>query len=82
MITITGEEWIADLGTMTCKNISNNIVIVFIKNGGILEGKLKYIPMELLDYWTETPHGERLIQKAVIDAQEVFLRAYFESNIK
>jgi len=79
MVTITNGEWIADLGTMTCRNITNNIVVEFGKD---LNGKIKDIPMNLLTKWSADPHGERNIQKAVLEAEEVFLRAYYESDIE
>ena len=82
MITITNGEWIADLGTMTCRNIANNIVVAFEKEGKILRGKLKDVPMELFSKWAMEPKGEMKVQKAVMDAEEVFLRAYFESDIE
>jgi len=38
MIMITNEEWIADLGSMTCRNIINKIVVVFEKSGKAIIG--------------------------------------------
>ena len=79
MVTITNGEWIADLRAMTCRNIINNIVVEFGKD---LNGKIKDIPMSLFTKWSADPHGERNIQKAVMEAEEVFLRAYYENDIK
>ena len=82
MITITNGEWIADLGAMLCRNISNNIVVAFEKSGRILNGRIKDIPMEVFAKWAGEPDGEKHIQKVVMDAEEVFLRAYFENDIE
>jgi hypothetical protein len=80
MITIAGGNWIADLATMTCKNYANNIVVVFEKNGNTLQGKIEDIPMDLFKKWAAEPEGERNIQNAVMEAEEVFLRAYFNEQ--
>ena len=77
MITISDGEWIADLGAMTCRNYVNSIVVVFEKKGKILTGKIKDMPFELVEKWAALPHGEKNIQNAVMEAEEVFLRAYF-----
>ena len=82
MISIIGGEWIADLGTMTCKHIVNKMVVSFELNGRALEGKIKDMPMELMYRWARTIHGELRIRNAVKDAEEVFLRAYYESEIE
>ena len=82
MITIASGEWIADLGSMTCRNITNNIVVSFEKEGKALRGKIKDIPMELFAKWAEEPQGEKKVQNTVMEAEEVFLRAYFESDIE
>ena len=82
MITIASSEWIADVGAMMCRNVSNKIIVGFEKRGKTLNGKIKDIPMELFARWAGEPGGEMKIQKAVMEAEEVFLRAYFESDIE
>ena len=82
MTTMAHDEWIADLGAMTCWNINNKIVVVFESWGSTLSGKLKYIPMALFACWAAEPHGERKIKKAIMEAEEVFLRVYFESELE
>ena len=42
MINITDEEWIADLGAMMCRNVSNKIIVVLEKSGKTMEGKIRY----------------------------------------
>ena len=82
MITIAQGEWIADLGAKLCRNINSRMVVCFEKQGKTLTGKIKDMPMELFQQWAMIPNGEKLIQKAVMEAEEVFLRAYFESDME
>ena len=82
MITISDGEWIADLRAMTCRNYINNIVVVFEKKGKMPIGKIKDIPIELMEKWAALPHGENNIKNAVMEAEEVFLRAYLENLIE
>jgi hypothetical protein len=82
MKRITDGKWIADLGAMTCRNIENGLVVSFIKKDKILEGKLQDMPFELLGTWAVLPDGERKIRRAVEEAEEVFLRAWFEAKIE
>jgi hypothetical protein len=81
MITISNGEWIADLGTMTCRNYTNNIVVGFEKKGKKLMGKIKDMPIGLMEKWAALPHGEKNIENAVMEAEEVFLRAYIEQFV-
>jgi hypothetical protein len=40
------------------------------------------MPVELLEQWAGEDRGEGHIRRAVEEAEEVFLRAYFERDIK
>jgi len=82
MITVAQGEWIADLGSMVCRNITNGIIVSFTKSGKYFTGKIKDMPMDVLAKWAEKPQGSMLIQKAVMDAEEVFMTAYFENDIE
>ena len=55
-------------------------MVGFEKQGNTLLGKIKDMPIELMAQWAKEGHGEREIQKAVMEAEEVFLRAYFEND--
>jgi hypothetical protein len=66
--------------TMTCKNTTNNIVVIFEKLGINLAGKIKILPLELINKWTVEKNGEANIRNAVKEAEEVFLRAYKKDN--
>jgi len=79
-VTTTNTEWVADVVTMTCKNTTNNIVIIFEKLGINLTGKIKKLPLELINKWTVEKNGEVNIRNAVKEAEEIFLRAYHKDN--
>jgi hypothetical protein len=82
MVEIVGGEWIADLGSMTCRNIFTNMVVEFEKCGTGYLGKIKDMPFEGFSQLSKQVHGERIIKKAVADAEEVFLRAVIERDIE
>jgi len=80
MVTTQSSEWVADVVTMTCMNTTYNIVVFFEKLGKALNGKIKDIPLELLNKWRIEGKGEVNIREAIMKAEEVFLQAYFENN--
>jgi len=75
------EKWVVDLLNLTCRNIENQVVVAFEKRGPALEGKIKDMPVELLEMWTREANGENHIRKTVIEADEVFFKAYFNYEI-
>ena len=81
MVTTASSDWIADLGAMTCRNCVNNIIVAFDRNWRTLTGKIKDMPIELMEKWAAVPDGEKYIQNAVMEAEEVFLRASFENDV-
>jgi hypothetical protein len=80
MVTVANTEWVADVVTMTCKNTTNNIVVLFEKTGKNLRGKIINLPLELINCWTVEKKGEINIRKAVQEAEKSFLKAYSESD--
>ena len=72
MVTIAQGEWIADLGAMVCRNSNNGIVVCFEKSGKAYLGKIKDMPMEVMQHWAMLKNGDRLIQKSVMEAEKVF----------
>lgn len=80
MVTIANDEWIADLGSKTCYNINTKMVVEFQKSGNTYIGKIRDMPIKIMSKWAKLRHGERLIKKAVEEAEEVFLRAFYESD--
>ena len=78
MDTINNSEWIADLKDMTFRNNAKKITVVFEKSDKSFAGKIRDMPMELMAEWADEPEGEKHIQNAVMEAEEVFMRAYFD----
>jgi len=76
METPSNSEWVVDMVTMTCWNKSNNIVVVFEKYGKILIGKIKSIPLELMNKWAKENQGNIKINNTIKEAEESFMKAY------
>jgi hypothetical protein len=57
------------------------MIIAFEKRGSALAGKIKKIPLELAEKWAH-PNGNTLLREAVIEADEVFYKAYFNKQIE
>jgi len=45
-------------------------------------GKIKNMPIKLTAKWAKMKDGDLLLQKAVMDAEDVFLKEMFEKNEK
>ncbi|MDR0474448.1 MAG: hypothetical protein LBH43_12345 [Treponema sp.] len=80
MVNLINDGWVVDLGNETCWNFNTKMVVEFEKCGKTYVGKIKDMPIELMAQWAKLRHGERLIKKAVGEAEEVFLRAIIESG--
>jgi hypothetical protein len=80
--TKLSQKWIVDLKNFTCLNSENQIAIVFEKKGNSLRGKIKEIPITLLNEWTDYPDINKRIRKALIEADEAFFNAYFANEIE
>jgi len=76
METDISDEWVMDMAAMTCWNKTNNIVVVFDKFGKILIGKIKSIPLELVNKWANENQIERNINNTIKEAEESFMKAY------
>jgi len=74
----TKSKWIADIRKMTCKNTTNNIVVIFEKFGIDLTGKIKKLPLELIKKWTIEMNIELNIRNVMKEAKEIFINAYYE----
>jgi hypothetical protein len=76
------KEWVADLGSMTCRNKANNITVELEKCDFLFIGKIKDIPKELEEKWAAEGDGEKLREKAVMEAETAFFWAYTEKAIE
>jgi hypothetical protein len=79
MTTSTNGEWTVDVEAMTCRNINKDIVVIFEWEGKTLIGKILDMPI-LLMRWTKLPVVDLFTERIIMEAQEVFLKAYSENN--
>jgi len=82
MITIVDDEWVVDTEALICRNILTEIVVRFERSEETYIGKIKDMPLELTARLATMKNGDKLLQKAVLDAEEVFNREMFERNEK
>jgi hypothetical protein len=78
MLRIVDDEWLVDTEAMLCSNNLTNIVVGFEKRGETYIGKIREMPMELTTRLAKMKDGDKLLQKAVMDAEEVFNKEMFE----
>jgi hypothetical protein len=82
MGTMLNKEWVADLSNMTCRNKANNITVELEKCDFLFIGKIKDMPKELEEQWAAEEDGEKLKEKAVMEAETAFFWAYNEKAIE
>jgi len=76
METTVNNDWEVDMETMTCWNKSSNIVVVFEKYRKIFIGKIKSIPLELVNKWAKENQGDKMIKNTIMEAEDSFMKAY------
>ena len=76
METISGEEWVVDITDMTCWNKTNNIVVVFENHKNIFIGKIRSIPLELVNKWTKDKQGDTKIKNTIKEAEDYLMKAF------
>jgi len=76
METVTNDDWEVDMKTMTCWNKITNVVVVFEQYSKILIGKIKSIPLELVNKWAKENRGDLMIKNTIREAEDSFMRAY------
>jgi hypothetical protein len=81
MITVPG-GWKVNLTEMACKNTFTKMEVEFVKNRKGFCGKIKYMPMDLLEKYATEPFGDYYIREAIMGAQIAFLRAYYINDMK
>jgi hypothetical protein len=74
-------QWIVDLDKHTCRNTENELVILFEKKGMSMMGTIKNMPIKLVQQWARDPNCKDHIRKALIEADEIFSKVYFTSEI-
>jgi len=58
------------------------MIVEFHRKGKTYIGKIRDMPLELLEEWARLKHGERKIHRAVLEAEEVFTRAIIERELE
>jgi hypothetical protein len=81
MQTNTNMDWVINLSEKTCLNINTNIVVGFEKKGNTFAGEIRDLPDNIYDVWARNEDAASLIKNIVIEAKNVFSRAYTE-NLK
>jgi len=74
------DEWLVDTEAMLCRNNLTEIVVGFVRNGETYIGKIKNMPIELTVRLAKMKDGDLLIQKTVLDAEEVFRKEMYSTN--
>jgi hypothetical protein len=72
----TSEDWVVDITDMTCWNKSKNIVVAFENHKNIFIGKIKSIPLELVNKWTKDKQGDKNIKNVIKEAEESLMRSF------
>ena len=67
---------------MTCKNINTGMIVEVKPCGKAYEAKVKDMSMGLFAKWAKLENSERNVQKAIEEAEEVFLRAVAGREMK
>jgi len=80
MNNIPKNGWIADLETMTCRNIDTGIVVVFERKRNIFLPRIKDIPVDVFEKWVYMNNEEKEKEKMIKEAEDVFMKAFFESG--
>jgi len=82
MLRIVDDEWLVDTESMLCINSLTKIVVGFEKSGEIYIRKIKDMPFKTTIRLAKMKGGDLLLKKAVLDAEEVFLKEMFEMKEK
>ena len=82
MSAIAYGNWITDLATSTCWNCVNRVIVAIENDGNTLTGKIKDIPVDLLDKWALDPQCNKYLSSIVSEAKEAFTKAYYENDFE
>ena len=68
--------WLADISSMTCRNISNGLILQFIKNNKSLDVEIKELPISLQKKVSKNPENLTHLQNLIDEGKIFFLRSY------
>jgi len=80
MNNIPNNGWIADLETITCRNIDTGIVVIFEKKRNIFLPRIKDIPVDIFEKWVYMNNEETEKAKIIEEAEDVFMKAFIEND--
>jgi len=81
MNVVKNTGWIADLEELTCRNINSNIIVTFEKKRNIYYPKIKNVPVDFFNKWARMNNKEKEMDKIIFEAEDVFMKAFFENDI-
>jgi len=82
MQTNTNMDWVINLDDKTCLNIDTNIVVSFQKKGDAFSGEIRDLPDNIYDIWARNEDVGSLIKNIIIEAKNVFSKAYSDQGLK
>ena len=82
MIMKVTDKWMIDLKKLECRNIQNQMTIIFEKKGPALTGRIKYLPDYMLEKGEVHPDIQTHIKREFIEADTIFFKAYFDREIR
>jgi len=77
----TNIEWCTDLDNMTCRNVKNDVVVMFERKGNELFGKIIDIPNDIFWEWANIRNWKLIVKKTISEAKKVFLMEYVDNEI-
>jgi hypothetical protein len=75
-------DWVINLNDKTCLNINTNIIVGFEKKGDAFSGEIRDLPDNIYDVWARNEDVAGLLKNIVIEARNVFSKAYSEYGLK
>ena len=76
------DKWMVDLKKLECRNINNQMTVIFEKKGPALMGRITYLPENLLEKGKVHPDSHAYIKREFIEADKIFFKAYFDRAIE
>ena len=77
MKKLAKELWVADPKAMLCRHQESGMSVCFTRNGRQLYAEIASLPHELRRHWEAMQNGHLSLQKTIMEAEEVFIKAYF-----
>ena len=82
MVLKVENKWIVDLKRLECRNMNNQMTVIFEKKGPALMGRIKYLPDHLLEKGKVHPDNLAHVKNEFIEADKIFFKVYFDREFK